>query len=125
MFKKLETNHITKCGLYVVYEKVNGEDEGGVVRGDRRRADVWWKGESQQRTHWVVRDTTEHVRDRDWNMVVGNLVLERVYDRVRHRYLFTALERMGFPRKYVSLTHPMYQGAFSRVLSKGHLWGKD
>ncbi|KAG8234235.1 hypothetical protein J437_LFUL007741 [Ladona fulva] len=70
----------------------------------------------------TIFDSISTIRDLVHQHNDGNLPLEVVYldqlkafDRVRHQYLFQALERMGFGGVFVGMVRTLYEGALCMV----------
>lgn len=56
-------------------------------------------------------------------LAVAGTDLQKAYDQVAHRYLFTVLRQMGMPEDFVKLVECLYQGISSQVLINGKLSG--
>lgn len=69
----------------------------------------------------LLRNLVFYAQCNNMPLAVASIDLEKAYDRVAHKFLFTVLRQMGIPEDFVKLVECLYLGISSQVLVNGKL----
>jgi hypothetical protein len=73
------------------------------------------------KTIQAVTEYAEVIDDNEWNGLIIALDQEKVYNKIRHDYLWEILKKMNLPNRFINTIKEMYKGARAQVMVNGFL----
>lgn len=69
----------------------------------------------------MLRDLISHLQSNNEALTVAGIDLEKAYDKVSHKFLFSCLLSLGIPSTVVNTLRSLYTGITSQILVNGRL----